>query len=347
MKVWKIIAPLLVASVLAGQSAARAETLPETIRFAGFGQGFGKPHGLGLLAIAQGKGFIEEAFKDSPVKLSFEYLTGTGPAVNEGIASGRIDFAQYGGLPNIVGKAAGLPTRVLVSYGRTTIYGVALADQPIQSFKDLKGKRVGVSKGTILHWALLKGLELEGLGLKDIRLIDLKTADQLAALSAGTIDASVNSSTVLPLRDKNIVKVFYDGGKPDAKVSAFGGILVTEDFEKKYPEATQRVTTALVRAAHWVSDEANREEAIALWARSGVAESSLREEYADIRLKDVFNPVPDAYFVSLYHDATAFSKEQKLIRSDIDFAQWFAPAYAANAIQALSLDGFWAPRPAL
>jgi sulfonate transport system substrate-binding protein len=37
-------------------SAARAEPLPETIRFGGFGQGFGKPFGVAVLAIAHVKG---------------------------------------------------------------------------------------------------------------------------------------------------------------------------------------------------------------------------------------------------------------------------------------------------
>ncbi len=84
---------------------ARAQGLPEVIRFGGFGQGFGQPYGVALLAIAQVKGFIADEFAGTPVRLSFEYFTGTGPAINEAIANGRLDFAQYGGLPNIIGKA--------------------------------------------------------------------------------------------------------------------------------------------------------------------------------------------------------------------------------------------------
>ena len=66
-----------------------------------------------LLAIAQVKGFVADEFKDAPVKLEWTYFTGTGPAVNEAIANGRLDFAQYGALPNVVGRANGLPTHII------------------------------------------------------------------------------------------------------------------------------------------------------------------------------------------------------------------------------------------
>ena len=105
--------PLAIATLMATLAAGpvRAETLPDTIRFGAFGQGYGQPFGVALLAIAHVKGFIADEFKDTPVKLEWSYLTGTGPAINEAIANGQLDFAQYGGLPNIIGRANGLPIR--------------------------------------------------------------------------------------------------------------------------------------------------------------------------------------------------------------------------------------------
>jgi len=335
------------AAVLAVVSAtAQAQAWPEQIRFGGFGQGFGKPYGLAVLAIAQGKGFIAEEFKDTPVKLSFEYFTGTGPAINEAIANKRLDFAQYGALPNIVGKAAGLPTRIVTSYGYTTIFGVARPDVPVKSFKDLKGKRVAVAKGTVLHWAFLKALEQNGLTLKDITLLDLSTADQLAALTAGSVDAVIGSSVLLSLRDKGLVKVFYSSHDIGPKAAGFGAITVTESFEQQYPEATQRVVRGLVRAAAWLSAEQNREEALRIWTRSGVPYEALRSEYDGVPLKDVFNPRIDDFFVSQYRDAIAFSKDQKLIRAGIDLQQWFQPKYVNQALQQLKLEQAWPRRDA-
>lgn len=345
MTFWKHLAAFTLAATTI--FAANAQTQPDTIRFGGFGQGFGKPHGVALLAIAQGKNFIADEFKGTPVKLSFEYFTGTGPAINEAIANNKLDVAQYGSLPNIIGKAGGLPTRILSSYGYTTVFGLARQDLEVKSFKDLKGKKVAVTKGTVLHWALLKALQDNGLTLRDIQLVDLKSADQLAALSAGSVDAVLGSSTLLTLRDKGVAKVFYSSKELGARASGFGGILVTETFEKQYPDATQRIANALVKAAHWIGQEGNREEAYRLWALSGVSPQSIKDEYDGVALKDVFNPRVDAFLLSQYDDAIDFTKDNKLIRSDIDVARWAAPQYVETALRAQGLQTHWANRAAI
>lgn len=345
MTLWKHLAAFALATTAA--FGAHAQAQPETIRFGGFGQGFGQPHGVALLAIAQGKGFIADEFKGTPVKLSFEYFTGTGPAINEAIANNRLDVAQYGSLPNIIGKAGGLPTRILASYGYTTVFGLARKDLEVNSFKDLKGRKVAVAKGTVLHWALLKALQDNGLTLRDIQLVDLKTADQLAALSAGSVDAAVGSSSLLTLRDKGVGKVFYSSKDQGAKASGFGGILVSEAFEKQYPDATQRIANGLVKAAHWLGQEANRDEAYRLWTLSGMPYQAFKDDYDGVSLKEAFNPRVDAFLLSQYDDAIDFTKDNKLIRNDIDVAKWAAPQYVENALRAQGLQTYWTNRAAL
>jgi sulfonate transport system substrate-binding protein len=86
-------------------SAALAEELPAKIRFGDVGFGFGQPFGLGTQAVADAKGFIAAEFKDTPVKLEFSYFVNTGPAINEAIANSQLDFASYGAVPNVIGRA--------------------------------------------------------------------------------------------------------------------------------------------------------------------------------------------------------------------------------------------------
>lgn len=296
------------AATFACVTGASAQALPDTIRFGAFGQGYGQPYGTATLAVAHVKGFIAEEFKDTPVKFEWNYYSGTGPAINEAIANGQLDFAQYGGLPNIIGRANDLPTRVIQSYGVTNVIAVARTGLPINSFKDIKGRRVTVSKGTILHWALLKALEANGLTTRDIVLIDLKAADQLAALAAGSVDVSIGTTSLLPLEDKGIVKVFYNSKTGAPKAAGFGAITVTDAFRTKYPDATQRVSRGLVRAGQWLSKEENREEALQIWAKSGTPIDALRRDYEGQDLKLAFNPLIDDFLIEQYRDATQFSK---------------------------------------
>ncbi|MDR2128250.1 MAG: ABC transporter substrate-binding protein [Burkholderiaceae bacterium] len=338
MKIKSVLLTLLLAFFT---HQAAAEPLPKAIRFGGFGQGFGQPYGQAVLAIAQDKGFIADAFKGTPVKITFEYFTGVGPAINEAIASGQLDFAQYGALPNVIGKANRLPTRIVANYGSQTVFGVARKGSAIRSFKDLKGRRVGISKGTVLHWAFLKTLTDNGLSEADVRVVDLKGADQIAALAAGSIDAAVYTHALLKLRDENIADVFYASKNDPAAATAFGAITVTQQFEQQYPEATQKVVAALVRAAHWLSNDGNREEALRIWAKSGVPYELIKEDFEGSSLRELFNPRVDPYFVNRYRDVIAFTKAQKLIRNDIDLDQWFAPQYVERAIKEQGLDALW------
>src|SRR5437870_12881737 len=110
-----------VAILIAAGGPAAAQELPDKIRIGDVGFGFGQPFGRGLTAIADAKGFIAEEFKGKPVKVEFTYFVNTGPAINEAIANQQLDFASYGAVPNTIGKANGLPTRILASYGVTTL----------------------------------------------------------------------------------------------------------------------------------------------------------------------------------------------------------------------------------
>jgi sulfonate transport system substrate-binding protein len=122
--------------------------------------------------------------------------------------------------------------------------------------------------------------------------------------------------------------------------------VVTEEFQQKYPEATARVTRGLVKAAYWLGQEENREEAYSIWARTGVTREILREEFQGTPLKEQFNPLLDDFLVSQYRGVIAFNKDQKLIRYDVDFSKWVEPKYLDAALAALNLKLFWSPRNA-
>lgn len=340
----KSIAAAAILGTLSG--GALAQTAPDVIRFGGFGQGFGQPFGTSLLAIAHVKGFVADEFKGEKTGATFQYFTGTGPAINEAIANDQLDFAQYGALPNIIGKAAGLRTRIIASYGISTVFGVARKDVRIASVQDLVGKKVAVSKGTILHWAYLKALQSANIPPRSVTLIDLKTADQLAALSSGSIDAAFGTSTHLALRDSGVVNLFYNSKDFGVQAAGFGAITVTEAFEKRFPDATQKVANALVRSATWLADEKNREEALQIWAKSGVSYASLKAEFEGVELAKAFNPRVDGFLKAQYAGAIEFSRDEKLIRNNVDLSQWLAPHYVEAAIARQGVGALWPDRDA-
>jgi sulfonate transport system substrate-binding protein len=330
------------ALLLSSTRALAADPLPPVIRIGGVGYGYGKQFGQNAIAIAQANGYVESEVKGPRVE--FHYYDHTGPAINEALAAGQLDFAAYGELPQIIGKANGLATRVLANGGVSTIYVAVRQGVKANSVADLKGLRVTLQRGTILHQALDRLLEEAGLSEKDIQLYDLPTADQLAALSNGEADATVGVASILTLRDQGIVRIIYStAGKvtPDG-INVFS---VTEDFASKYPGATAGVVRAFVRGSQWSSLPRNRDAALDIWARSGTPRKVLAEDFAG-PLKVAQIPLIDELFVAGLKVGVDFSLRNKLIRQPVDVDAWIDRRYLDGALRDLNLVGYWEPRHA-
>lgn len=341
-----LTALFLAAAVAFTASPSLAEDAPEVIRFGDVGFGFGTPFGVGLSAVADAKGFIAGEFAGTPTKLEFTYFTGTGPAINEALSNGQLDFASYGAVPNIIGKANGLDTVIVASYGGTTIFGAARPDLDIKSIADLKGKRVAIQKATIIHWGLISALNAAGLSEKDITIVDLKNADQLAAIAAKSVDAVFGADFLLPLETKGVAKIFYKSSDAGASGDGFGAFLVTDKFRKAYPESTEKVVRGLVKAAAWLADDKNREEAFEIWARAGTPVEIIRKSNEGSPLKDKYDPRLDDFFVARYRSGIGFNQEQKLTRREVDLDAWVDRSFVDKAVADLKLEALWPDRNA-
>src|ERR1700744_5607338 len=150
---------VLLGAYAANNVALAQQASPKIIRLAGPGNAEGKPFGTGTLGVLKVKGYLEEEFKGAGVAIDWQFPRGTGPAINEAFANGQLDFASYGGLPNIVGRGAGLRTKVIAGYGISPTYLAARNGSGIDTIADLKGKKVSVSLGTILQLSLSEILQ--------------------------------------------------------------------------------------------------------------------------------------------------------------------------------------------
>lgn len=341
-----LTALVVAASAVFGSAPSHAEEAPPVIRIGDVGFGFGTPYGVGLLAVADAKGFIVKEFEGTNTKVEFTYFTGTGPAINEALSNRQLDFASYGAVPNIIGKANGLDTVLIASYGGTTIFGAGRPDLDIKSVADLKGKRIAIQKATIIHWGLIQALKSAGLSQNDVTIVDLKNADQLAAIAAKSVDAVFGADFLLPLEDKGIATIFYKSSTAGASGDGFGAFLVTDSFRRAYPEATQKVVNGFVSAAAWLADEKNRREAFQIWSRAGTPVDVISRSNEGTALKSKYNPRLDDFFASRYASGIAFDKDEKLTRRDVDLATWVDRSYLDKAIVALKLENVWPDRDA-
>jgi sulfonate transport system substrate-binding protein len=318
-------------------AASTAYADPTVIRIGYPGVGVdNQPFGYGDTAsLAHVGHYVEDAFKDNPeIKVQWTFFRGAGPELNEALAAHQLDFAAgLGDLPSIVGRSRGLKTKFLLPASEHgTLYLAVSPKSSITSIDDLKGHKVAQFRGTNLQIATDAVLEAHHLTEKDVKFVSLTTADGLAALTSGNVDASFGGQEYLDLEKRGIVKIVY-ASKNDAPIfgtnSAF---FVTEDFEKAHPDLTQRVVTAFVKAAAWGSTEANRQQIFAVWAKAGVPVESFTQDFDGQTLALHNTAAIDDFIKARYADKAAKAKQYGLIKKDIDLNSWFEPKYLDAAL---------------
>jgi sulfonate transport system substrate-binding protein len=326
--------------------SARADA-PSVIRIAYPGVGVGNRPVVGgsSAATVHLKGMLEEEFKKDGIQVTWSFLRGAGPAVNELYANGLVDFSLLGDLPSIIGRSGGLKTRVLAATAiRGNTYIFVPSGSSIQTVADLRGKKVAIFKGTNIQLSAAKVLEKFGLKESDIRAINMDSATARAAMATGDVDAAFGWTEYLSLRDQGLARLLYSTDASDPLAFRHCSFIGSEDFINRYPEHTKRVVKTLVLAAKWLSDQdANPAPAFQLWARSGVTFANFKEDQGSNSLKVLSSPLLDEYLVSQYNTNIQEAKRFGLIRKTFRFEDWAEPRFLNEVLHELNLEEFWAP----
>lgn len=140
------------------------------------------------LVLAKEHRLLERAYPE----VNLDWLEfAAGPQMLEALNLGRLDVASTGDLPPLFAQAAGAD---LVYIGAEPAKPKAEtllvpASSPLHSVAELKGKRIGLQKGSSSHNLVLRLLQREGLAFSDIQSVYLAPADANAAFSQGSLDA--------------------------------------------------------------------------------------------------------------------------------------------------------------
>jgi len=303
----------------------------------------GKPISGGSTgSLIQTKGLVDEEFRKDGIKIEWSFFKGAGPAVNEALANGQLDFAFQGDLPAIIAKAGGLRTKLIAATDKETpTYLAVPVDSPAKSIADLKGKKIAIFKGTNLQLAEIKVYQELGLTERDFKTINMDKATTETALATKDIDGGWFGPEVFPLIDKGVARILYSTKGKSPWLVRQSHLLVTEDFEKLYPQYVQRFVNVLLKESAWAANESHRDEIFKVWAKSGISYESFVRDWEGDLLKVRGSPLIDEFYVSHYRDATEASLKYKLIRKGFDVESWLEPKYVRQGIKDLKLEGFW------
>jgi NitT/TauT family transport system substrate-binding protein len=141
--------------------------------------------------------YIKEIAPKCGIKVE-ERIFAKGLDVMQAIIAGEIDVGTTASEAAIQGRAGGAPVLVVAGFAKGGARLVAGQGTNIKSVKDLKGKKVGVTRGGIQEVLLMAELQKAGLTAdaapgKDVQLVFLAYADLNQALLGKNIDAMMQS----------------------------------------------------------------------------------------------------------------------------------------------------------
>jgi len=334
-----VIAVLL---LVAGGGPVSAESLRVRIGFASVGADNRQFSGGSSAAIAHSEHYVENELRDLPeVTVEWSFFKGAGPAVNEAFANNQLDFALQGDLPQIIGRANGLKTKILLAAGaHAPTYLAVPKDSAVKRIEDLRGKKVSIFRGTNNHLAAVKALAGHGLQEKDLQVINMDTATTNAALISRDIDAAFGNFPLASLADKGLAEIIYSTKGDSPSYERHSTLIAQEGFLRAHPDVTQKIVNAIVRAAKWSSDEANREAFFEISARTGFPVSGFRFDFENQALKYRNSPLIDESIVEHYRFQAKQAKEYGLVRRDVDINGWFDRSFLDQALASQGLTDY-------
>ncbi|WP_034298655.1 ABC transporter substrate-binding protein [Herbaspirillum sp. RV1423] len=270
------------------------------------------------LTVAEQLGY----FKDEGLQVEISDFAGGAKAL-QALVGGSADVVSGAYEHTINMQAKNQPIVAFVLQGRAPQIVLAANNKTMPNYKsiaDLKGKKIGVTAPGS-STSIMASFVLAKAGLKptDVSFIGVGAAvGALSAIRSGQIDAIANLDPVISmLEQKNEIKIIADTRTLKDTNDVFGGpmpaatLYASEAFVKKYPNTTQALTNAMVRALKWIQ-------------KAGPS--------------DIIKAVPESYLLgdrALY--IAAFLKVREAISPDGLFPA-NGPATALKTLQAFEPD---------
>lgn len=268
----------------------------------------------------------------------------TGTQAIAAIESKSLDIASPGITPYVAGLAQGVDWKVIgidaTMAGAEGI--VARADSGITKLEDLKGKSIGVARGTTAYYGLLAALKSKGISKSEVKLLLMGPPEQLGALRNKDIDAV---AVWEPWIQRNINEL---GGRLVGMDADFGvhsttGVYaVHREYAEKNREAIERFLTGLMLAYQHIQKDGPDSAIAAVSEAMNVPRDVIKIMYKEAPVPNIPRWADPNYRYSLtkggaYHrmveEMAKFLVEEGIIPKAVDLSNAFDDSYIANVLR--------------
>ncbi|MNO33774.1 putative aliphatic sulfonates-binding protein precursor [compost metagenome] len=205
--------------------------------------------GLNVLQLIKEQGLLNEALQKYNARVEWSEFA-SGPPLLESLTAKRVDLSFLGDGAALQGQGAGLDFSNigLITEGTQINSILVRSESGIQTPEELKGKKLGVAKGTTSHVYLVKFLKQYSLKESDLEIINLQIADAVAAFQSGQVDAI---ATIDPYTTQLVAQQKGIELKPKVEIEAPVTLIVRNEFADAHPEIVTEILKVYKTATEW------------------------------------------------------------------------------------------------
>jgi sulfonate transport system substrate-binding protein len=175
----------------------------------------------------------------------------------EAMNAGSIDYGAVGDSPPVFAQAAGAAIVYAAGQPITNGQGILVPqNSPIRSIAELRGKRIGFTKGSSAHNIVVQTLEKAGLGYGDITPVYLTPPDAGPAFANGGIDAWAIWDPYFAIGETKQNGRILVNAQEITKTNSF--YIANRDFAKNHAPVLQQIIDVTTSTAAWA--ETHRDE---------------------------------------------------------------------------------------
>jgi len=202
-----------------------------------------------LAQVAQSRGYYREEGLEAMV-----HLRPYGKRALQEVLEGKADIATVAETPVMFAVMKGEPISILATIHTSSLGHAVVArkDRGINTFGDLKGKKIAATLGTSADFFLDAILLSNGISRKDVVVVHRKAEEILYALDHGDIDAVSTFTPYIELTQKKLGDRVITFNNKEIYRHTFN-IVATDEFILKHPEKVRKVLRALVKAEEFVT----------------------------------------------------------------------------------------------
>jgi sulfonate transport system substrate-binding protein len=210
----------------------------------------------GVLVIARQRATLEQHFAPQGIAVKWVEFS-SGPPMLEAMNVGSVDYGAVGDSPPVFAQSAGAAAVYAAGQPITNGQGILVpGNSPIRTIADLRGKRIGFTKGSSAHNIVVQTLEKVGLGYADITPVYLTPPDAGPAFANGSIDAWAIWDPYFAIGETKQNGRILVNASEITKTNSF--YIANRDFAKSNGRVLQEIVDVTASTAKWA--EAHRED---------------------------------------------------------------------------------------